>query len=181
MFYKLHNLLPKDKKKSIKREYYMRLVVLFLLGVSFSVFVGIFSLLPAYIKLSQDFKSKQLEYSHISLNLEDENDIYNDAEKTMSVLNIINTEMKRDKLTSFLKEVLNKRPKGIDIVGFTFNRDKSTLSFEGVSKTRNLVVPYANELEGVSMFENVNVPISNLTKNTDLNFHMSLSVSDIEK
>jgi hypothetical protein len=176
MLNKFHNLLPNDIKKKIKREYYMRLLSVFLLTLSVSVVVGVFSLLPTYIKMSQDFKLKQKDYT----NIQDANAIREDTQKevlkTKTMLSVIDENLKKKKLTDLLFEALKCKPEGVDVVAFSFNRNSNNLTLDGVAKTRNLVVEYAKKLEENKNFTKVPIPISDLAKNSNLNFRLSIGI-----
>ena len=57
------NLIPKEEKNKMVRSFYYRLVVVYLLAVSFPILIGVIVMTPSYFltRVKEDFVNKKLE------------------------------------------------------------------------------------------------------------------------
>ncbi len=176
-----HNLLPNSRKKELKQDYYFRVASVTLFALSVAVVVGIVSLIPAYANIYEQLESGKTEFESRKNDNKDNKDLIKEANKNAVVIDTLQNSLQKQKLTDLLNEVLVDVPDGINIVGFSYDRNAGTLVLEGFAKSRSLVAPYARSLEESPLFESVPVPISDLAKSSDLEFHLSIKLSKPNK
>lgn len=173
----MQNLLPKQAKKDIQIEYYLRLLTVCMLTFSVAVIIGLAALLPVYMDLRGELKFSENEQLARQQDKQDGTELQREIVEGEYIVTFLESEIKKEKCTELLSEALKERPEGIAITGFSYNRTEKAMKIEGVAATRDLVVPYARALEENVRFENVPVPISNLAKNTNLNFRLTLGIA----
>lgn len=175
------NLIPKTEKDNNTKVFYYRILVLFLLVLGFSVFVGLISMLPAYfVANAKDVAvNKKLELQKAEpaplLSLE-----------TNAIVKKINAKLvlieNAGKEQFFISQkiinaiVLNKMPE-IKITNIYYENDKEKgkkVYIEGVAPSREALLSFRLALEGDKSFKQVDLPISNFVKGSNIQFSLSL-------
>ncbi len=172
----LHNLLSKKIKKRIRKEYYLRRVVIGSLLFSGTVVVGLVALIPAYVDVSSELSFYESEYEKRQGDGDNDAILLKKVSEDVFVVDTLEQEFEKEKLTKLLNEVMRLRPDGIRIVGFSYNRNGSSLTLEGVAETRGVVESYAKILEKSEYFYEVSDPVGDLAKKTNLTFNLSLTI-----
>jgi hypothetical protein len=176
----LQNLLSHEHKKKLTLEYYLRLVTIGALTFSVAITIGLIALLPAYMEVVGELKLKEGERFAKEKDKQNNEELSAEVTQSEKTLTFLEEALKREKFSKLLSEVLTLRPEGIYITGFSYTRDTKNITLDGVATTRNLVVPFARSLEANPHFENVPVHIADLAKNTNLDFHLSVDIADVE-
>ncbi len=83
------------------------------------------------------------------------------------VLPLVNVIIKNKIPTIHINEILYK---------FT-DKSNSAITLSGVSLTRDALVAFVKKLQSSGSFKSVNLPVSNFTKDKDINFSLSMAVS----
>jgi len=172
-----HNLLSKLEKRKLSQEYYLRLLSVCTLLFSFAVVVGLVAIFPAYIDVADKLSSLREEENIRQKEENDTDALQNEIGNSVQMISFLEQDFRKEKYINLLDEALRKRPEGILITGFSYNRTGRLLTLQGIAEKRELVVSYAHSLEASNAFENVPVPIANLAKNTDLEFTLSLTIA----
>ncbi|HCC05530.1 TPA: hypothetical protein DEP58_04505 [Patescibacteria group bacterium] len=179
--YMLQNLLPKEQKKILEREYYVRLATVVAFTLAGAVIVGCVALVPAYMQVAGELRLREATYELHQKDVEDNSSLVQEVSQSSLMLTFLEEKYSQEKLTTLLDEVFKERPSGISITGFSYKRNDSVLALQGIASTRDLVVPFARALEANQYFEEAPVPISNLAKNTNLDFNLSIILEDVKK
>ena len=173
----LQNLLPKEQKKALDQEYYVRLATVTALLLSGSVVVGAIALVPAYMHTASELRLSDGAYEQCQKNVQDNDSLLEEVTRSSAMVTFLEEKYAQEKLTTLLDEVLKEQPSGITLTGFSYKRTDSILALQGIASTRDLVVPFARSLESNQYFEKAPVPISNLAKNTNLEFSLSIELA----
>ncbi|KKS83253.1 MAG: hypothetical protein UV60_C0046G0002 [Parcubacteria group bacterium GW2011_GWA2_43_11] len=174
----LQNLLPKEQKKVLEQEYYVRLATVVALTLAGAVIIGCVALVPAYMQVAGEMRLSEETYELHQKDVEDNNSLVEEVSQSLSMLTFLEEKYSQEKLTTLLDEIFKERPSGITITGFSYKRYDSVLALQGIASTRDLVVPFARALEANQYFEKAPVPISNLAKNTNLDFSLSIVLAE---
>lgn len=177
----LQNLLSKQSKKSTAQEYYLRLVTVCMALLSLAVVVGLIALLPAYMSVVGELNAAEAIQLAKEQDTHDTAELLAEVEQGEYMVTFLEKDLQKERLTDLLREALRERPEGISMYGFSYSRVNRQLTLDGLATKRELVVPYARALEANSYFETVPVSIADLAKNTNLEFHLSLTVADGER
>jgi hypothetical protein len=172
----LHNLLPKDTKKNLRNEYVVRMVSMALFLMAAAVGVGAVSLVPTYISISSALdEAKILDEKEGNTT---ESSPLQELARAAMLLQTLNTKLSAEPMTEIMRGIISVHPDGIQITGVTFDRDPLTFSLQGNATTRDALVTYKKALEGHDRVTHVSSPISDLAKSSDLEFTLTLTLSE---
>lgn len=172
-----HNLLPKDIKKKLRTEYYMRVLNVNLLLLSAILGLGTVALIPPYMKVTTERSALAALLEHETAQRAEEGttapeDLLAGTKNTIVALR---EKLDHPLFTEIVTTTLSVRPEGIALVGLSFDRKNNAFVVEGIAATRDALVVYKDALEHVPGVHNVTSPISNLAKNTNLPFQISFT------
>lgn len=174
------NVLSEEKKKSLKREYWKRFVIVSLLFCSSLVAVLVLLLTPAYFfsisnqqiydNMLEEFNSKNKDLSNINLNativeINKELDLLASSSPAYSLYNNI------------LEVVLADRSEGITFTQIIFNQKKDNklyVEIQGKAHDRAALRNFKSVLDNDTRIATVNLPISDFLDKTNLGFTISL-------
>lgn len=175
-------LLPNTQKKALKKEYFLRFSVVFLLflfvaGILFFIF-----LLPSYFLSTEKEKIVNKEFENrkkSNVDLDDEGfrlDIKNSKEMIALLLPANNEHSIKD----LIAKIISKKNHGIVIDGLSMNYSKNgqhQIFIRGMSKNREFLKLFAESLRAENEFINVDLPISNFAKISDIDFNITLKTA----
>ncbi|MDD5396978.1 MAG: PilN domain-containing protein [Candidatus Moranbacteria bacterium] len=173
------DLLPKERKKEIRRKRIFRDILReeFLFLSPILVFVVI--LLNIYYLLSFEQKtslamqsSEQSQDKYQKLNAYEEKFKQVNA-TTTTLLKIQSGHLHWYNVFAKMEDVV---PEGIDITNFS-TKDYA-IFLVGKAKNRDVLLGFKNKLEANGCFSNVNVPLSNLVVKEDIDFQIDFMVKD---
>lgn len=174
------NLITEKQKKSIKIDYLIRFITVFLFLISL---LGAFLLaytIPYYMSVrAKDFRvAEQFENFIISENKE------NVGENFLQIVGQINDKLKIMDFfyrpyspSGYFTKILEKKNSSINITQLSFNESSEKellLLIGGLSKSREALVSFIDELKTINDFSNINYPISDFAE--DKNIHFTLNI-----
>ncbi len=174
------NLLPKDAERTLRIEYYLRLIaVLFiLLAVSFSIGAGL--LMPSYLLA----KNEADESDRYLRALEESADIREStgATRLLSILaervRVLTDFTWEPLVPSYMEDISNLAPQGVLVDKLIIRRTAAgdgEITLSGVSSTRSALLEYGRTLNEHTDFDGVSVPVSQLVSETDIPFSLVFS------
>ncbi len=178
------NLIPKEEKKKIVRSFYLKIVVLFLVMGSLSVWVVTISILPAYF-----VSSTKKSIANNKLITQQQEPMPIPQEKTLSVIKETNNKLKlieNAEKNSFLVSqkiivaILSKKTPDIRITDISYENDLKKgrlISIQGIAPSREILLSFRQALEDDKNFKQVDLPVSNFVKGSDIQFYLSLMPS----
>ena len=172
------NLLSKQHKKELKAEYIFRLVTIASIVLSTSVLVGVVALLPTYIHVIDELGLYREEQSEKEQENHENKELANELDYGVYILDLLEVDLKKEKFSTLINEVLEERPNDIRIIGLTYDRNNKRATFKGIADTRDLVVPFSKKIESNPSFSEATVPISDLASNVDVVFNLRISIKD---
>jgi hypothetical protein len=173
------NLIPPDARAQVAREYWIRVVSVWVILLSVAgVIVGVLCMPSLVLVQSQlDAFGSAFQIAHT------ENDIHDELEAEVRVANsiarvLLSTEA--DPLFSSLIVSLNDVA-GSDVVIRSINMVRTDQKVEevhimGVADSRTALVQFRDALEGQGTFTSAALPLSNLAKDKDVPFDMTIMV-----
>jgi len=174
----MRNLLPERNRKILKREYYMRLIVvsLFLIAVVFTVSTA--SLLPAYFAAHTAYTTSETYTALIEESLARRN-----ARTSADEVRLVNRQLQlfaedsaRVRVSGLFQALLIEKPEGVSITRISFTQEKQgdSISLLGEAETRDALVAFRRALESETRFSSVLLPVSDLAHIRDISFSMSI-------
>ncbi len=178
----MFNLLPEALKIEIKKEYFIRKVLLslvFVIFIQIIFFVFIFPTLLISKSRSSEIALRSEEMNrHLSiLNIASTT---SDIKSLNAKLSAMDSALKYPALVPFLNSILGQKSKSIVINNFVYtSKDESSASIilEGISGNREALTTFVKNLQSTELFKSVDLPISNFTKDKNLNFSISITIS----
>lgn len=163
------------------RDFYFKLVILVLVMLSVTVFVGSIALLPSYF-----FSISEKNIAEQKLEIEKLKPVPSFDEKTSNM--IVDLDQKLDLIERLQKDkfivserVINaislKRVDGIKINTITYEEDAlkvKKISVNGTAASRETLLSFRLSLEQDTSFKKVDLPIANFIKGTNIQFYLTL-------
>jgi hypothetical protein len=175
----MFNLLTLEEKKSIKREYRVRVAAVV---VSFLFFVSVFAiagLLPAYFHVTVNLKIKNtdLESLAVASEREGDNSVALALGRTDTLLSFIgDKEVQKKTTTQLIDKTLSVRPSGVRVTTLSFDvsEEGNVLAVGGVADTRASLIEYSRNLGNQPGFLSANVPAEDLAQATNIDFRLTV-------
>ncbi len=174
------NLLPTEYKKEIYRMYKIRLLIVFMIFVSFTGLVILIFLAPIFLSVNFEFQSLEKERAILEAETP-ELKVITELESKVSGINRKIQVLGQDsesKTTKVLSEIISNKTTGIKIKSISYSKKETgaIIFLRGEATTRESLVLFAKRLEDIDNFTDVNLPVSNLAKDRDLVFSITFSV-----
>ena len=170
------NLLPEDRKITVKAESRRRLafVGLTLGGILLAVFAG--TLLSFRLLLGADMLESEriVAAGEEDVDAKASRDIIEDLAYKLIVLNLPeNTES----VAALLETVIEHKTDSISLREFSFGSEKE-INLKGIAETREDLTSFLASLKVDPKFDSVKSPVSNLSSGIDIDFAITVTLSD---
>ncbi len=183
MSHELTNLLPKEKTRAFRREYFMRLgTVAVVLAICVVVAHGLL-LFPSYLFLSGEVASHTSELSALtaSLGAQDEQQvsarIASLAEDTEQLARLETVPS----ASAAFRAMLAVPRSGILLTGISFSppkqKDDGRMMISGSATTRTALQSFKEELASLPFVTSADLPISSFAKESDIPFSITVTGS----
>ncbi|MBP9802777.1 MAG: hypothetical protein KBD14_00495 [Candidatus Pacebacteria bacterium] len=178
------NLIPNEEKKKIRKDFYMRVVIVSFFVLGIAILISNIMLTPAlfYASLEKKLISEQFakDENKLAFDLNQENK--NAVESLESKITLIKQARDNKFLVSakVVDNLLNKKINGILINEINYTKDPNKgnlINIRGKASSRERLLTFKNSLASDPNFKNVDLPISNFIKSTDIEFSLVLIAS----
>ncbi len=175
------NLIPSEEKKKIRKDFYMRVVIVSFFVLGIAILLSNIMLIPAvfYASLEKTLVENHFNNNQNQLSLE-----LNPEDKTLvdslnSKINLVNNFQKDKFLVSVrvIDNILNRKTDGIKIKDINYTNDVSkgkSINIRGQASSREKLVIFKNKLSEDANFKKVDLPVSNFIKSSDIEFNLVL-------
>lgn len=174
------NLLPKEEKKKLVKDFYLRLTTVSFVAISCAILVLDILMIPSYIislteKNAIGQKLEIQKNTPAPLNEEGNSKIISELNNKIILID----EIRKDKF--FISEkiineiVIDKMPdiKLLSIV-YSSNDLAKRVTINGIAPSRERLLFFRRALEDNTSFKKVDLPISNFIKGSNIQFTMDL-------
>jgi hypothetical protein len=182
-----YTLLPEKEIKKLRREYRIRLTIFLLFFMSCSVFVGIISLMPAYI-YSYTQEKEALDKLE-ELQAKRKSDTIGPIKKELSDNTIVINKIKNinDSViySNIVSKIISQKPSGVSIKSFDMQAaggsatSTVTVAIQGKALTRESLVAFKDRLTKDPLITKVELPVSDLAKSRDISYSIKVSITPI--
>lgn len=179
------NLIPAQGKKSVIREYWIRMVSVWAFLFTGVCIVAILLLVPAYVLLNFQLSALQGDIQKNSssdeefIAAEKEVRLAND---TISQLAVAQPELS---ISEVIREVTDIATMGILLRKIDIKREDDfgikTFQVQGTAVSREELAQFKTTLERSPLFDTVVLPIADLTLDADLPFAITIGVVQVKK
>jgi len=178
----MFNLLPPEQKKSIRREYHLRLATVVFSFLSFTGLVLLAFLLPSFFKINisySDLARQKNQLEEKTPELKDVEMLTKTVSETMKKLRILETGLDNAALSVVIEKIISIQPSGLEIknLSFSLKEQESKVKLTGQANTRNLLLDFVKKLGEDELFSSVDLPVSDLAKDREVKFSVSFNVN----
>jgi len=172
-----HTLLPLQERIVLRREYYIRINIVFCFLLSLAIFVGISSLFPIYIKalsIQSEFEkqAKQIS-SEVDNNVKE---VQKSIVNSLAILNSLNKESNSPVISDVINGVINMKG-NLNFSSLSVNKTATstfTIGVQGIAPDRNSLLTFKRNFENMSPKNKVELPVSSLSKSVNIQFSLQL-------
>lgn len=181
MYRELTNLLPTERSRAFRHEYFLRLVTVTLLVVSFVVVACGVMLVPSYLAFTDALKSKQEDLARVSSVLESSEE--KEVGARLAQLEADGAHLARlasmSSVSGMARSVLAVPRPGITLEQFAYSPGKEageqSIMLSGKAQTRDALRQYNLALTALPFVKRSDLPISAYAQETDLMFTITLT------
>ena len=184
MFHELINLLQRERFNALRRNYFLKLATVAVLGLSVVVVAHGVLLLPSYIFVLEQTASREAHLVYLEAKFATEEE--QEADARLSVLRIDTEYLVR--LSSYatasaaIGALLTLPRPGIQLSEITYNapttkNGEGKMTVSGTAATRDALRRYDIALSNAPYVTSANLPISAYAKESDIHFIITLSGS----
>lgn len=171
------NLLPIERRRTLAREYYVRLSVAVVSFVTALALVSIVLLIPTYVLLAEGARTKEAHLISIESALSSTNEAtlstrlaaLNSNAATLSAL------ARAPSVSATIRSALAVSRPGITLFGFVYT--PATLALSGVAATRDALRGYQLALSSMSFTRSADLPVSAYAKDSNIPFTITITLA----
>lgn len=175
-----HALIPEQAAKSLKTEYRVRLLVVFLFFMSSAAVIGAVCLFPAYLlsglnERQDEGQAQALVRATASSTSSTEGDLTAAGALVSSISSFVSAP-----LSNVILHISAIRSRGVSVSSFDVQyagNKASTVTLSGIALTRGSLVAFRDALEADKSFSGVMVPLSDLAPASNIAFSIKLSAA----
>lgn len=173
-----HTLLPLHDRIALRREYYIRVLIVFCFMISVALLIGVVSLLPTFIKTvnaEKDAKNFEITTAKEPAN-QDLKTVQLKVVNSLTLLESLKKDDNTPRLSDLIQGVLSMR-EGLRFNSFSAAKNGTTtftMSLQGVASTRNDLLAFKNNFESMAPENKIDLPVSSLAKSTNIQFSLQL-------
>ncbi|SRR5258708_525616 len=175
------NLIPNEEKKRKARDFYFRLLVVFIFMLATFFFILSISILPSYV-----LSSVRKNFSNDKLVTQKNEPVPEINQKSLAVIKDLDNKLtiieKSEKniysvTGKIINEVLTKKMSDIKITKISYENDPlngKKINILGAAPSRERLLSFRRALEEDINFKKVDLPISNFVKGSNIQFSLSV-------
>lgn len=176
------NLLPKERRLTLKRNYYIRLSTICAFLATLVFIFSIALLAPSYFYVHNTAVVKKQKVAELDATLGEVGG--GDLAARITVLKSDIAKLERlshkDTGSAVLKNVLGVSRSGVALTGFTFRpgmaSTSASLLITGIARKRDALRTYEQALKAAPFAETVELPVAVFAKDTDIPFTITLTL-----
>lgn len=172
-----HTLLPLQERIVLRREYYIRINIVFCFLLSLSIFIGISSLFPVYMKalaVQSDFESRVESIDNdVDLKVKE---VQKSIANSLSILDSLNKDSDSPMASDVIGGIINMKG-NLKFSGISVSKLATStfaISIQGVAPDRNSLLDFKRKFENISPKNKVELPVSSLAKSSNIQFSLQL-------
>ena len=181
MYPELTNLLPPERRRAAKRDYFFRVATVAISALTCVVVGSGVLLIPSYLYVNQQIQVSQARSKDIDTQLASIKG--QEASTRMATISGDADYLTRlsgiPTASAVFRAVLGVPRAGITLTGFTFTppqtKDDGKMTLTGIASTREALRTYNDALTALPFVSNVDLPISSYAKDSVIPFTITLT------
>lgn len=175
----LIDLLPRDRSRSLRQIYFVRLATVLVLLTTGVTIVHSVLLLPSYLYADGLVRDRKAELSRMAATLaaSEEREIGDRVSTLASDAGYLAALATTPKAAAAISAILALPREGVRLAGFSFASapEGATMQVSGVASSREALRGYEQVLRGQSFITSATLPISAYAKERDIEFTITLA------
>lgn len=176
------NLIPPQAKKSLLKEYWVRVFSIWLTLWSVILLLSAVVLLPTYVLIGTQVDVYKNSAEQASQKVAGFQDVSKDLVLASQEARFLVDESLLPDLSDYVTLFEELRGVDIELNKISIMRDGSDMrpaSISGLAKDRQSLASFRDRMLADSQIIDVNLPISNLTRDKDINFTITVNLKPI--
>lgn len=170
-------LLPKVQKKTIKKEYYLRLIVVAMLFLLMTGVLLMVSVSPSYFLslVKKNITNKEIENIEKTNSLGEYKEIETEIKNLKETISLLEKETGNLLIKDLILKIISKKNSEVAISGISIDSSKNSqyqIFIKGISKSREALKLFMDKLMTEKEFSDVDLPISNFAKVANIDFNI---------
>ncbi len=183
MHNELTNLLPFERQRLLRRNYFVRLGVIFLLLASALALAAAILLLPTYVLLGKSYQTKEARLASVesTLSSTDESSL---SAKLSALSNDVATLTALETVpaaSSVMRSILAIPHTGVSLSGFSYTPasggSPGKVAISGTAASRDNLRVYQLALQNASFVSSADLPVSAYAKGSDIPFTIVVTLA----
>ena len=182
MYPELTTLLPSDRERTIRREYFIRLATIAILGAAALTLAAAALLAPSYAFLLTQEKNKtdRLALLESTLVSADEAALSARLAALSADANQLTKLGEHESVMSRIQAVLSVDHSGVAVTNIAYSPTSGkagTIAISGTATTRNALRAYQLALAGAAFSAGADLPVSAYAKDADIPFTITVTLA----
>lgn len=173
------NLIPTPAKKSIVKEYWVRVLSVWMIVWAFALLCGISLILPTYVLINSQVSVYEVSAAEATKKVED----YRNASRVLidssQQAGVVVTENRQLAISSLVELFRSLQGNTVQISGIEIIRNEEGVEpvrLDGIATDRQSLASFRDRLQEQEAVSVVDLPISNLARDRDIQFSMTITM-----
>ncbi len=179
----LTNLLPYERQRTFRRDYFVRLGVIIVILFIILTIISAVLLLPTYVFLTQSASTEMARLASIESTASSSDETALSAQLTAlsNSATALSALAGSHSISAVMSKVLAVSRPGITLSGFSYapgvGQNPGTIAISGTAATRDSLRAYQLALQGSSFARSANLPVSAYAKDSDIAFTITVTLA----
>lgn len=173
------NLIPPSAQEQVKREYWVRVISVWMTLIATGCVVVAVLNIPVYVLVRSQLDAFLVEYKQANL----ESESFKESEQAVIQANQVAALLAQHDDTQLLSGIVDELDaltgQGIRITDFTISRSMegglAPITIKGTAASRLDLTNFRDAIESHPLFSNAELPLSNLAKDRDIEFTITIT------
>ena len=175
------NLIPQKAKKSILIEYWVRVISVWCTSWAIALFAGASILLPAYVLIDSQVEVYEQSAAEATQKVADYDNVSKDLVRASQQARVVITEGDLPIFSDYIKLFAELQGPDIQTSKVELTREAEGIGpveMVGVAKDRQALSSFRDRLLANEQVLEVDFPISNLASKTDIDFTITVTITN---
>lgn len=178
------NLIPPAAKRAMKREYWMRVGVVWLMLLTAVIMVAAALTTPAFVLVSTQLQAYESQMQTAEAAADEQQRLVEEVKLSNQQAQVAYTIGSVQHIIPYLSRVTELSGSSIELQQVSAKRNEArvveTIEVAGTAATRQSLTAFSQALEFDPLFDEAKVPLSNLAEQEDISFMLSISVTEVK-
>lgn len=173
------DLLPEERRRSLRRAYLMRIATLAALLATVLIMAAAALLLPTYIYLASALEARTARLASVesALSSADQTALTRRLAMLEADVKEIASLAATEGASGVVREILAVPRQGVVLTGMSYAPSQGTLVVSGTAATRNDLRAYQLALAATPGFADADLPVASYAKDHDISFAVTVTLA----